>query len=71
MSNCKCDVIANQGIIEGTVDKSSLVPKFYDDLLAKPMINGIPITGDKKGKDYGLVDSEDRITNLELNEILK
>lgn len=57
--------------IMGQVNESSLEVKFYDDLLLKPLINGIEITGNQKGKDYGLVDASDRITNLELIEILK
>lgn len=57
--------------IIGQVNESSLEVKFYEDLLLKPLINGIEIDGNQNGKDYGLVDASDRITNLELKEILK
>lgn len=57
--------------IIGEVNESSLEVKFYDDLLKKPKINGIEFNGEKEGKDYGLVDASDRITNLDLMEILK
>ena len=40
--------------------------RFYEDLLEKPMINGIEISGDKKGQDYGLIDEINEITNSDI-----
>lgn len=71
MSRFNAELACIDGIIEGTVDESSLVPKFYDDLLAKPMINGVLLTGDKKGKDLGLVDIIEEATNIEIENIFK
>lgn len=44
--------------IKAKVSKSDLSVKYYDDLLGKPTINGVEVSGDKEASEYGLVDEE-------------
>lgn len=53
-------------LLNGKIDISKSGATFYDDLLEKPMINGIEISGDKKGVDYGLIDEINEITNSDI-----
>lgn len=58
--------ISTTAIIEGQMNISRSGAKFYDELLEKPMINGIEISGNKKGQDYGLIDEINEITNSDI-----
>ena len=52
--------------VYGKMNISRSGAKFYDELLEKPMINGIEISGNKKGQDYGLIDEINEITNSDI-----
>lgn len=71
MTKFNAEIVCENGIIEGTVDESSLIPKYYDDLLSRPSINGIVLTGDRNGKEYGLVDAIEEATNIEIENMFK
>ena len=43
-------------VIHGKVERASTSVRYYDDLVNKPKINGIEISGNRKGQDYGLID---------------
>ena len=57
--------ISTNATVQGQMNISA-GKKFYEDLLEKPMINGIEISGDKKGQDYGLIDEINEITNSDI-----
>lgn len=57
--------ISTNAIVQGQMNISA-GKRFYEDLLEKPMINGIEISGDKKGQDYGLIDEINEITNSDI-----
>ena len=71
MAKFNAEIVCENGMIEGIIDESSLIPKYYDDLLSRPSINGVVLTGDRNGKDYGLVDQLDEVTNFEIENIFK
>ena len=57
--------ISTNATVQGQMNISS-GKRFYEDLLEKPMINGIEISGDKKAQDYGLIDEINEITNSDI-----
>ncbi|GEM_PF-3570162 len=57
--------ISTNATVQGQMNISA-GKRFYEDLLEKPMINGIEISGDKKGQDYGLIDEINEITNSDI-----
>jgi len=42
----------------------------YNPLANKPKINDTTVIGNKKGKDYGLLDAEDSLTEEQMNALL-
>lgn len=61
----KAKVTSDLPIIRGVMNLA-IGTKYYDELREKPMINGVEIVGNKKGKDYGLIDDLDEITNTDI-----
>lgn len=57
--------ISTNATVQGQMNISA-GKRFYEDLLEKPTINGIEISGDKKGQDYGLIDEINEITNSDI-----
>ena len=57
--------ISTNATVQGQMNISA-GKRFYEDLLEKPKINGIEISGDKKGQDYGLIDEINEITNSDI-----
>ena len=57
--------ISTNATVQGQMNISA-GKRFYEDLLEKPMINGIEISGNKKGQDYGLIDEINEITNSDI-----
>ena len=53
-------------VIHGKVERASTSVRYYDDLVNKPKINGIEISGNRKGQDYGLIDEINEITNSDI-----
>ena len=58
--------ISVNATVQGQMNISRSGAKFYDELLEKPMINGIEISGNKKDHDYGLIDEINEITNSDI-----
>ena len=61
--------LSEDASVYGVMNISRSGAKFYDDLLNKPTLNGIEISGNKKGQDYGLIDEINEITNSDIEAL--
>lgn len=59
--------------VNGTIPSSSYIvgTTDYEQLNNKPQINSIEITGNKTGNDYKLVDSDNYISNTDINNLFQ
>lgn len=63
------DISANNKL--GITDMLPSVASDYNKLFNKPQINEVELIGNKTGKQLGLQDKMDSLTNLELDELIK